>query len=187
MNYHAPKAIWRGALLRRLGQAAVMLALGCGGCAAPRATLNLLSTAEEAVRANLRADEELRAALAKQSQDQQAALDKAFLTDFRRLAERNGGSVAIADIEQGKNLYDQRLAEILASRQAVSTIFDRKTRTQEAALDLIQKARRLSSGEIEVRNELERTQQEVSGLLQAAFPALNRATAPAGAGGGSQP
>lgn len=142
------------------------------GCTAPRATDSLLAAAEQAVRVNLRADEELSAALLKHSQDQQKALNDAFLADFQHLAERNEGQIDIKDLVRGKGLYDRKLSAILTSRDAVQRLFMSKQRTQMAALDLIAKARRLTAGQVKVLEELEKTQQEVAGLLQTAFPSL---------------
>ena len=167
----------------------LMISAACstGGCTAPQATVNVLAVAEEAVRANLRADAELSSALDRQSREQQAALDRAFLADFRALAAQNGGQVPIADIEQGKAVYDRQLAEILASREAVSKLFANKRRTQQAAMDLIQKARQLSTAEIQLRDELQQIQQQAGALLQSAFPSLVPARGDAGAEGGNQP
>jgi hypothetical protein len=178
-------------IARRLTWVAAGLAMAVcllsAGCTAPQRTVNILAVAEEAVQANLHADEALAAALAKQSQDQQAALNQAFLADFRGLAAQGGGKIAIEDLEQGKTLYDQKLSAILASREAVGKLFLNKQRTQQAALDLIEKARQLSSSDVEVRNELEMIQQEVARLLQVTFPSLAPVAQPTGADGGGQP
>jgi len=162
------------------------------GCAAPRATANILAAAEEAVRVNIRADEELAAALSRHSQDQQAALDEVFLADFRRLAAQDGGTIGIEDLIQGKRLYDEKLSQILGSREAVQRLFLSKHRTHMAALDLIQKARTLAAGQVAVLNELEQSRQEIGRLLQVAFPQLaaplpTTIPARAGEGRGNQP
>lgn len=162
-------------------------AYGTGGCTSPQATINVLAAAEEAVRANLQADAELSSALDRQSGEQQAGLDRAFLADFRVLAAQNDGQVSIGDIEQGKAVYDRQLAAILASREAVSKLFDHKRRTQQAALELIQRVRQLSAVDIQLRDELEQIQQQAAALLQSAYPSLSPAQVNTGAEGGNQP
>jgi uncharacterized protein YnzC (UPF0291/DUF896 family) len=164
-----------------------LLVVGLGGCATSQATINVLSAAEDAIRANMHADDELSTALTKQSQDQQAALDQAFLVDFRNLAAQDGGKVTIADLEQGKNLYDQKLSAILTSRAALGKLFENKQRTQQAALDLVQKAEQLSAGETEARNEMEKTQRDTLQLLQSAFQPTVQGTGSAGPKGGAKP
>lgn len=165
----------------------IFAACGTGGCIAPQATINVLTAAEEAVRANLQSDAELSSALDRQSGEQQAALDRAFLADFRALAAQNDGQVSIGDIEQGKAIYDRQLAAILASREAVSRLFDNKRRTQQAALELIRRARQLSTAEVQLRDELQQIQQQAAALLQSAYPSLVPARGDAGAEGGNQP
>jgi len=162
-------------------------AYGTGGCTAPQATINVLAAAEEAVRANLQADAELSSALDRQSGEQQAALDRAFLADFRALAAQNNGQVSIGHIEQGKAVYDRQLSAILASREAVSRLFENKRRTQQAALELIRRARQLSAAEVQLRDELQQIQQQAAVLLQSAYPSLLPAQGTTGAEGGNQP
>jgi hypothetical protein len=117
--------------VRRVGLLTVGLILAAcvmsAGCTAPQTAINVSAAADEAIRANLQADDELSTALGTQSQDLQAALN------------------------------------------------------------LIQKARQLSTGEIQVHPELEKTGQEVSRLLQTAFPVLTPVASPTGTQGGIKP
>jgi class 3 adenylate cyclase len=144
---------------------------------AHRATDTLLAAADEAVRANLRADEELEAALERHGGQQQQALRDAFLADFRRLSEQNNGAVSYDDLVEGTHLYDQRLGELLASRDSLRQLFEAKRRAQAAALDLILKARDLTAGEIQQYESLDEILRQIGQAAGQAFPQ----------GGGSSP
>lgn len=114
---------------------------------------SLLAACTQAIQESAAADQQLLQALLDHNTAEKAALDAAFLEDFRKLSEKDGGKVAYQDIAAGKAIYDGRLQAILMSRDRIREFFARKERTAGAALDLIAKARDLDSIELQALNE----------------------------------
>ena len=146
---------WRPYARVLLALAVLLLTAGC----AARARDSLLLAASQALEECASADEHLQRALFDHSGAEKSALDSAFLADLEALAREHEGMVGYDDVVQAKRLYDERLAAITESRQRIGELFLNKRRTLQAALDLIEKARDLTSLE-------QRTLEEVLGMIR---------------------